>query len=62
MVAQRYPYGQDGMRAFAKLDSLKERPHAIMTTNDFVACGIISAARSKGWNVPYVVLAVERSV
>lgn len=43
---------QDGMRAFAKLESLKERPHAIMTTNDLVACGIISAARSKGWKVP----------
>ncbi|MMZ68092.1 Catabolite control protein A [compost metagenome] len=40
------------MRAFAKLESLKERPHAIMTTNDLVACGIISAARSKGWKVP----------
>lgn len=43
---------EDGIAAFQNLLELSEKPDAIITTNDFVASGIISAARSNGLSVP----------
>lgn len=43
---------EDGIIAFQQLEVLERRPDAIITTNDFVASGIISSARSRGFRVP----------
>ncbi|CAH1198873.1 MULTISPECIES: LacI family DNA-binding transcriptional regulator [Paenibacillus] len=43
---------EDGIAAFKKLERLADKPHAIVTTNDFVASGILSSARSSGFRVP----------
>lgn len=43
---------EDGITAFQKLEAMPNKPDAVITTSDYVASGIISSARSRGYRIP----------